>query len=120
MPHVPSLFGVSSNPKLTTSDPAIRNGTNQVLDRGITSYESDVYSFGMVVLEILTREVPWSTAVNAQEIFRRVVIKRERPDIPADAPAELADIARACWASEPSVRPQFSSILRSTRSPESK
>lgn len=86
------------------------------MDQGLTSYESDVYSFGMIVYEVLTREVPWSDASSVKEIFRRVVIKRQRPVIPTEAPIDLADIARCCWASEPGIRPRLSSVLKSMNS----
>lgn len=66
----------------------------------------------MVVYEVLTRKVPWSSAARVQDMFLMVVIKRQRPDIPADSPVNLADIARACWADDPAMRPQFSSVMK--------
>lgn len=72
-----------------------------------------MYSFGIVVWEILTRKVPWRGETEALEIFRRVVIKEERPDIPEEAPSYLVDIMRSCWAADPNKRPSFDSVQES-------
>lgn len=88
----------------------------QVLDRGLSTYESDVYSFAMVIVEVLTRDVPWSTVVSVQEIFRRVVVKGQRPVIPHDALVDLADMARSCWATEPAKRPRMTCVMKSITS----
>lgn len=84
----------------------------QVLDKGERSFKSDIYSFGMVVWEILTRKIPWAGESHGFEIFRRVALKGERPDIPEEVPADLVYIMRACWVTVPSERPSFESILK--------
>lgn len=80
------------------------------------TYASDVYSFGIVAWEVLSRELPWASVTHAKDVHIRVVLNDLRPDIPAEAPADLADMMRACWAAEPKARPAFSSILKDMKS----
>lgn len=81
----------------------------------MNSYESDVYSFGIVVWEILSRKVPWSSESSVEDIYRKVVIHKERPPIPEEAPDDLAEVARACWAPDAMERPTFKSVLKSMK-----
>eukprot|EP00904_Undaria_pinnatifida_P011633 jgi/Undpi1/75/HiC_scaffold_1.g00075.m1 len=86
----------------------------EVLDTKDTSYASDVYSFGVVVWEILSGKIPWADE-SRRNIYTRVVVKNERPQIPAESPADLANIARACWHGMADKRPTFSDTMRSTK-----
>lgn len=70
-----------------------------------------MYSFGVVAWEVLSREVPWADEALPFDIYRRVVFRGERLTIPADAPADLADIVRECWARSPRQRPTSGEIL---------
>lgn len=83
----------------------------KVLTKGARSYSSDVYSFGIVVWEVLSRKVPWAGISDIQDLYRLVFFQNERPVMPADAPIDLADMARACWVADPSERPAFKTIL---------
>lgn len=109
----PELLHPSDAITVAPQDVALaRCPVTQVLDRGLHSYESDIYSFGIVVWEVLTRQLPWGKEESVQRIVWRVVIKEQRPAIPAGAPRDLADVARACWATEPSLRPNFSTVTQ--------
>ncbi|CBJ30846.1 similar to CG1848-PA, isoform A/ leucine rich repeat protein [Ectocarpus siliculosus] len=79
----------------------------EVLEAKETSKASDVYSFGMVAWEVLTRQTPWADQTRPRDIFLRVVMREERPAIPADAPVDIAEMVRSCWAQEPLDRPTF-------------
>ena len=81
-----------------------------------TSFASDAYSFGIVTWEVLTRKVPWEEQPRARDIFLRVVMKGERPVIPADAPRDIAGVIRACWADSPQERPALPVVMESMRS----
>ena len=87
-----------------------------MLDVKESSYASDVYSFGIVAWEVLSTQVPWADEASPLDIFRRVVFKGERPTIPADAPSDIADIVRACWAGAPEERPSASAVMVRLRS----
>lgn len=80
------------------------------------SFASDAYSFGIVAWEVLTRKVPWADVIRAEDIFLRVVMKGDRPVIPADAPRDIAGVIRACWAEAPEKRPVMSEIMECMRS----
>ena len=82
----------------------------QVLDSGGSSYPSDVYSFGIVVWEVLSRERPWANKTRPSEILT-AVLRGARPSFRADAPADIVDIARACWGGEPEERTTFGAVL---------
>ena len=76
------------------------------------SYASDVYSFGVVAWEVLSTEVPWADEALPFDIYRRVVFKGDRPTVPVNAPPDLADIMRECWARQPKLRPTSREIMR--------
>ncbi|CAM9383003.1 unnamed protein product [Ectocarpus fasciculatus] len=84
----------------------------EVLDAPGSTYASDVYSFGIVAWEVLSRELPWASVAHPREVYIYVVLKSLRPDIPVDAPADLVNMIKACWAGEPGARPTFSTIMQ--------
>mmetsp|Transcript_97205 Transcript_97205/g.274787 ORF Transcript_97205/g.274787 Transcript_97205/m.274787 type:complete len:320 (-) Transcript_97205:135-1094(-) len=73
---------------------------------------ADVYSYGIIIYEILCREIPFE-GVHKERLGLFVVIGG-RPDlkrIPADAPKLLFDLMVRCWAPEASHRPSFREIF---------
>ena len=82
-----------------------------MLEKKGTSRASDVYSFGMVAWEVLTRQSPWADQAQPRDIYLRVVIHGDRPAIPVDCPADIAEMLRGCWAQEPKQRTAFQAIL---------
>eukprot|EP01087_Luapelamoeba_hula_P012076 TRINITY_DN3354_c1_g1_i1.p1 TRINITY_DN3354_c1_g1~~TRINITY_DN3354_c1_g1_i1.p1 ORF type:complete len:1075 (-),score=135.44 TRINITY_DN3354_c1_g1_i1:9-3233(-) len=73
--------------------------------------KADVYSFGVILWEILTRDQPYA-CVTLFQIYA-MVIAGERLQIPGWAPATYASLIDACWAPDPSARPDFEAILES-------
>ncbi|TFK51386.1 kinase-like protein [Heliocybe sulcata] len=68
--------------------------------------ESDIYAFGMTILEVFTGLVPFHTRRNDVSVIF-AVIKGERPYIP-DAMKEihgLEDLVQTCWKAVPKERP---------------
>ncbi|CAM9703174.1 unnamed protein product [Ectocarpus fasciculatus] len=63
-------------------------------------------SFGIVVWEVLSRELPWAGLAHPREVCVPAVSLR--PDIPVDTPADMANMMRACWAGEADARPPLS------------
>ncbi|CBJ27852.1 ATP binding / amino acid binding / protein kinase/ protein serine/threonine kinase/ protein-tyrosine [Ectocarpus siliculosus] len=82
----------------------------EVLESGGSTYKSDVYSFGIVVWEVLSRELPWANKTRPRDILSAVLMGI-RPSFHVDAPADIVDIAKACWGGEPEERTTFSAIL---------
>lgn len=73
----------------------------------------DVYSYGIVMWEILAREPPFAT-YKPLEILKRVLEDGERPPlskIKEDCPPELVLIMKVCWDQDPNRRPNFSDII---------
>lgn len=81
-----------------------------VLDSEGSSYASDVYSFGIVVWEVISRNLPWSNKTRPSEIVF-AILKGVRPPFHVDDPVDMVDIAKACWCGEPKERTTFQAIL---------
>ncbi len=83
---------------------------SKVLDSPGNTYASDVYSFGIVAWEVLSRELPWANVARPRDVYIYVVLKSLRPDIPIDTPTDIGNVIKACWAGEPDARPTFRKI----------
>ncbi|PIA36657.1 hypothetical protein AQUCO_03300105v1 [Aquilegia coerulea] len=71
----------------------------------------DVYSFGLVLWEMLAGAVPYENMTPYQAAFA-VVNKNLRPIIPMDCPPALRALVAQCWASRSEKRPEFWQIVK--------
>lgn len=71
----------------------------------------DVYSFGILIWEVIMEETPFKDAKEMQ--IQVAVIEGQRPtleDFPKDVPAMLKTLVERCWSQNPDDRPAFSEI----------
>ncbi|KAJ7817425.1 kinase-like domain-containing protein [Mycena leptocephala] len=90
------------------------------IGEGVLSFASDVYSYGMTVLELFTHEQPYKEVKHANDVLVRVDKGEQplRPSKPDDMDRHLDDelwgLLQRCWAIEPSKRPTVQDILSSS------
>ena len=77
---------------------------------------SEVYSFAIIVWELITCKVPWAgNAPNGkpwtQARLMRAVCNAERPKLPAEAATTvLGALAQRCWQGDTEKRPSFEQV----------
>ncbi|KAJ0978368.1 hypothetical protein J5N97_013842 [Dioscorea zingiberensis] len=74
------------------------------------TWMSNVYSFGMVIWEMVTGEAAYSSYSPVQAAVG-IAACGLRPDIPKDCPQVLRSLMSKCWNNCPTKRPQFSEII---------
>jgi len=78
------------------------------------NHKCDLYSYGMMVWEVLHRQLPFAASTPLQAAFV-VAMQGTRPAI--DLRPELrayAPMITACWHAEPESRPEAQQLLHST------
>ncbi|MQM12255.1 hypothetical protein Taro_045170 [Colocasia esculenta] len=75
------------------------------------NHKVDVYSFGIVLWELITGMLPFQNMSAVQAAFA-VVNKGVRPIIPPDCLPMLGEIMSRCWDANPDVRPTFAEVVR--------
>ena len=75
------------------------------------SSNADVYSFGICLWQLITREIPFATMTPIQAAY--AVAEGNRPTIPASTPRPLREIIEACWDQDSRRRPSFTYVAMS-------
>eukprot|EP00928_Gymnodinium_smaydae_P035659 TRINITY_DN2505_c0_g1_i2.p1 TRINITY_DN2505_c0_g1~~TRINITY_DN2505_c0_g1_i2.p1 ORF type:complete len:526 (+),score=113.34 TRINITY_DN2505_c0_g1_i2:74-1651(+) len=91
----------------------------EVLDGRDYDEKADVYSFGMVLFELLARRVPFDDVGLAPDEVVAAVVRGCRPflgHVPASAPSGLRATMQRCWDPNSSLRPSFQGMLDLLRS----
>ncbi len=71
---------------------------------------TDVWSYAVVLWELLTSEEPFQKMTFFQ-IATQVVDRNVRLVLPSSTPAAMAQLVRDCWEKESEDRPNFAEIL---------
>ena len=74
-------------------------------------FASDIYAYGMILWEILTRETPYKDVLDPSQI-QMAVRAGEREEIPATCPPDYKEAIERCWAQTPEKRPQAGQVAQ--------
>lgn len=103
---------------LPDSNFAIRLGTPNYMApeqwepevRGPITFDTDTWGFGCSIVEMLTGIQPWF-GKSAEEIYQSVVMKQEKPLIPAGLPPAVENVISGCFEYDLRNRPLMADIL---------
>lgn len=84
--------------------PELLNGSSSRVSEKV-----DVFSFGIVLWEILTGEEPYAN-MHCGAIIGGIVNNSLRPQIPETCDPEWRKLMEQCWSANPDVRPSFTEV----------
>ncbi|KAG9044050.1 hypothetical protein FS837_008844 [Tulasnella sp. UAMH 9824] len=96
----------------------VRWQSPELWENASKSFTSDVYAFGMTIVEVLKGAVPFAHYTNDMAVMLAIIRNDERPSKdPISSPTGISykrawRVAAACWAKEPTARPPILEAFR--------
>ena len=100
-----------SNPELETAGGTPEWMSPEALRNDNVDELSDVYSFGIILWELITLNFPWHELNDPVQIVGKVAFLHHRPKIPSWVEPEMEQLLSDCWSRESCDRPEFTHIL---------
>ena len=94
--ETPLLYDKCGTPRYMASEVGLEQGY---------SLPADVYSYGILLWEILALKKPFGNIKSASEFHKTVFEKGARPKVSKSWPQALQEIVTTCWSANPSERP---------------
>ena len=82
----------------------------EVIDGGSADKHSDVYSFSMVLWELMAHKIPFHDVANELEAAIEVQ-EGKRPQLDSTWPEYIRVLIEKCWSHHPHFRPSFDDIV---------
>lgn len=82
----------------------------EIWKKNAYSTAGDVYSFSLIVYEIMTKEVPFK-GFDQDKIFDEILQNHARPRFKCMIPSSYRRLIERCWNDDPLERPTFDEIL---------
>eukprot|EP00002_Diphylleia_rotans_P015374 TRINITY_DN2985_c0_g1_i4.p1 TRINITY_DN2985_c0_g1~~TRINITY_DN2985_c0_g1_i4.p1 ORF type:complete len:2280 (+),score=353.77 TRINITY_DN2985_c0_g1_i4:93-6932(+) len=83
----------------------------EILDGQAHTKAADVYSYAIVVWEIITRKEPYHDVDNLYSLPHLVKTENKRPLVPTAVNSNLKSLLQNCWAQDPTKRWTFDQII---------
>ncbi|XP_076898928.1 serine/threonine-protein kinase STY46-like [Bidens hawaiensis] len=80
----------------------------EVINHEPYDQKADVFSFGIVLWELVTAKIPYENMTPLQAALG--VRQGRRPDCPTNTHPKILELMEKCWATDPSVRPSFTEV----------
>ena len=109
-----SDFGTAGSLEHTTGTRGhgtVRWMAPEVISGRKRSKMSDIFSYGIVIFEITSREIPFSN-LQSRKAIMDAMVGGKRPVIPRDTPEKLRLMMQMCWNGEYDKRPTIDQALR--------
>jgi len=83
----------------------------EALMHKIYSIKTDAWAYGITLIEIFTREVPYK-GMDMLFVAPRVARGELFPSIPNNIPSTISSIMQSCFETDPANRPTFEYICK--------
>ncbi|KAL3833546.1 hypothetical protein ACJIZ3_008282 [Penstemon smallii] len=109
-------FGLSKWKNATFLTAKSGRGTPQwmapeVLRNELSTEKSDVFSFGVILWELMTESIPWND-LNPLQVAGVVGFMNRRLELPKNMDPQISSIISDCWQSNANDRPSFEDVIQ--------
>ncbi|OQR94815.1 serine/threonine protein kinase [Thraustotheca clavata] len=104
------VLEIGHSSDLTAETGTYRWMAPEVIGHEPYSTKADVYSYGVILWEMIAKDQPFKGMSPIQAAFA-VARQQMRPAFPAETPDGLRALVEQCWHQDPAQRPTFAHVL---------